>query len=202
MSMTARTTCTIRTLTATIQVNKDNMSGLSGRQVRLHSTRMTLVSVLRATMAGSSSVAPPHTRAAIPSITLSGAKSTPDAIKQDIANHPNGGAGKREYVRSMSNVTLKAADGAAVTINEAGCVRQTGRQRQVVQQGFRRGQTHMSATENNNICYWIGQRWSNITFEGLSFTGGVNIEAYGNKDTLIDNVKFDNCKFSITVQPQ
>ena len=59
----------------------------------------------------------------------------------------------------------------------------------------------MSATENNNICYWIGQRWSNITFEGLTFTGGVNIEAYGNKDTLIDNVKFDNCKFSITDNP-
>ena len=55
----------------------------------------------------------------------------------------------------------------------------------------------MSATENNNICYWIGQNWNNITFEGLTFTGGVDIEAYGNKDTLIDNVKFDNCKFNI-----
>ena len=55
----------------------------------------------------------------------------------------------------------------------------------------------MSATENNNISYWIGQKWSNITFEGLTFTGGVDIEAYGNKDTLIDNVKFDNCKFNI-----
>ena len=29
----------------------------------------------------------------------------------------------------------------------------------------------------------------------------MNIEAYGNKDTLIDNVKFDNCKFSITDNP-
>ena len=56
----------------------------------------------------------------------------------------------------------------------------------------------MSATVNNNISYWIGQKWSNITFERLTFKDGVNIEAYGNKDTLIDNVKFDNCKFNVS----
>ncbi len=127
---------------------------------------------------------------------LSGAESTPDAIKQDIAAHPNGGAGKREYVRSMSNVTLKAADNATVTIN--GLVAFGGQVNST--KWYSRdfvADRDMSATENNNICYWIGQRWSNITFDGLTFTGGVNIEAYGNKDTLIDNVKFDNCKFNI-----
>ena len=125
-----------------------------------------------------------------------GAESTPDAIKQDIAAHPNGGAGKREYVRSMSNVTLKAADNATVTIN--GLVAYGGQVNST--KWYSRdfvADRDMSATENNNISYWIGQRWSNITFEGLTFTGGVNIEAYGNKDTLIDNVKFDNCKFNI-----
>ena len=125
-----------------------------------------------------------------------GAESTPDAIKQDIANHPNGGAGKREYVRSMSNVTLKAADNATVTIN--GLVAFGGQVNST--KWYSRdfvADRDMSATENNNICYWIGQKWSNITFEGLTFTGGVDIEAYGNKDTLIDNVKFDNCKFNI-----
>ena len=55
----------------------------------------------------------------------------------------------------------------------------------------------MSATVNNNISYWIGQEWNNITFEGLTFTDGVNIEAYGNKDTLIDNVKFNRCEFNV-----
>ncbi len=127
---------------------------------------------------------------------LGGNESSPDAIKQDIVAHPNGGAGKREYVRSMSNVTLKAADGAAVTIN--GLVAFGGQVNST--KWYSRdfvADRDMSATENNNICYWIGQRWSNITFEGLTFTGGVNIEAYGNKDTLIDNVKFDNCKFNI-----
>ena len=127
---------------------------------------------------------------------LDGTESNVNAIKQNIAAHPNGGAGRREYVRSMSNVTLKAADNATVTIN--GLVAFGGQVNST--KWYSRdfvADRDMSATENNNICYWIGQRWSNITFERLTFTGGVNIEAYGNKDTLIDNVKFDNCKFNI-----
>ena len=131
---------------------------------------------------------------------LGGKESSPGAIKQNIEDNPNGGAGKREYVRSMSNVTLKAADNATVTIN--GLVAFGGQVNST--KWYSRdfvADRDMSATENNNICYWIGQKWNNITFEGLTFTGGVNIEAYGNKDTLIDNVKFDNCKFSITDNP-
>ena len=127
-----------------------------------------------------------------------GNESNPAAIKQDIADHPNGGAGKREYVRYMSNVTLKAADNATVTIN--GLVAFGGQ----VNNTKWYSRDFVAAREmpeapayDNNISYWIGQKWSNITFEGLTFTGGVNIEAYGNKDTLIDNVKFDNCKFNI-----
>ncbi len=127
-----------------------------------------------------------------------GNESTPAAIKQDIANHPNGGAGKREYVRSMSNVTLKAADNATVTIN--GLVAFGGQVNNTkwYSRDFVAGREMPEAPAyDNNISYWIGQKWSSITFEGLTFTGGVNIEAYGNKDTLIDNVKFDNCKFNI-----
>ena len=131
---------------------------------------------------------------------LSGAVSDVDTIKKDIDDHPNGGAGKREYVRNMSNVTIKAADGAAVTIN--GLVAFGGQVNST--KWYSRdfvADRDMSATENNNISYWIGQNWSNITFKGLTFTGGVNIEAYGNDNTRIDNVKFENCKFSITDNP-
>ena len=131
---------------------------------------------------------------------LSGAVSDVDTIKKDIDDHPNGGAGKREYVRSMSNVTLKAADGAAVIIN--GLVAFGGQVNST--KWYSRdfvADRDMSATENNNISYWIGQKWSNITFKGLTFTGGVDIEAYGNENTLINNVKFDNCKFSIADNP-
>ena len=127
-----------------------------------------------------------------------GNESTPDEIKQDIADHPNGGAGAREYVRYMSNVTLKAADNAAVTIN--GLVAfggQVNNTKWYSRDFVADREMPEAPAYDNNISYWIGQKWSNITFEGLTFTGGVDIEAYGNKDTLIDNVKFDNCKFNI-----
>ena len=127
---------------------------------------------------------------------LGGTESSVDAIKQDIDNHPNG-AGTRKYVRYMDNVTLKAADGATVTIN--GLVAFGGQVNST--KWYSRdfvADRDMSAEINNNISYWIGQKWSNITFERLTFKDGVNIEAYGNEDTLIDNVKFDNCKFDVS----
>ena len=178
----------------TIQVNKDNIQDyLDGKYGPIDGMTLVLaagdydkIEFGRATAYAGSNT----------KYYLGGNESSPDAIKQNIADHHNGGAGKREYVRSMSNVTLKAADGAAVTIN--GLVAFGGQVNST--KWYSRdfvADRDMSATENNNICYWIGQRWSNITFEGLTFTGGVNIEAYGNKDTLIDNVKFDNCKFNI-----
>ncbi len=103
---------------------------------------------------------------------LNDSETTVGAIKQAIAAHPQGGAGTPVYVRSMSNVTLKAADNATVTIN--GLVAFGG---QV------------------NSTKWYSKDF--VTFEGLTFTGGVNIEAYqGN--TLIDNVKFDRCKFNVS----
>ena len=129
---------------------------------------------------------------------LGGTESSPDAIKQDIAGHPHGGAGAREYVRYMSNVTLKAADGATVTIN--GLVAfggQVNNTKWYSRDFVADREMPEAPAYDNNISYWIGQKWSNITFEGLTFTGGVDIEAYGNKDTLIDNVKFYNCKFNI-----
>ena len=124
---------------------------------------------------------------------LSGNKSTVEAIKKDIDDHPNGGAGQREYVRSMSNVTLKAADNATVTIN--GLVAFGGQVNST--KWYSKDFVADRVAENNNTSYYINQKWNNITFEGLTFTGGVNIEAYqGN--TLIDNVKFDRCKFNVS----
>ena len=124
---------------------------------------------------------------------LNDSETTVDAIKQAIAAHPQGGAGTPVYVRSMSNVTLKAADNATVTINElvafGGQVNST--------KWYSRDFVADRVAENNNTSYYINQKWNNIIFEGLTFTGGVNIEAYqGN--TLIDNVKFDRCKFNVS----
>lgn len=179
---------------ATIQVNRDNIQDyLDGKYGSIDG--MTLVLAAgdygRIEFGRATAYAGSNTK-----YYLGGIESNPDAIKQDIANHPNGGAGKREYVRSMSNVTLKAADNATVTIN--GLVAFGGQVNST--KWYSRdfvADRDMSATVDNNISYWIGQKWSNITFENLIFKDGVNIEAYGNKDTLIDNVKFDNCKFDV-----
>ena len=124
---------------------------------------------------------------------LNDSETTVGAIKQAIAAHPQGGAGTPVYVRSMSNVTLKAADNATVTIN--GLVAFGGQVNST--KWYSRDFVADRVAENNNTSYYINQKWNNITFEGLTFTGGVNIEAYqGN--TLIDNVKFDRCKFNVS----
>ena len=126
---------------------------------------------------------------------LSGNKSTVGEIRDDINAHLiGGGAGKREYVRNMSNVTIKAADNATVTIN--GLVAFGGQVNST--KWYSRDFVADKVANDNNTSYYIGQKWSNITFENLTFKDGVNIEAYGNKDTLIDNVKFDNCKFDVS----
>ena len=181
---------------ATIQVNKDNIQDyLDGKYGSIDG--MTLVLAAgeydRIEFGRATAYAGSNTK-----YYCGGNESNPAAIKQDIVDHPNGGAGKREYVRSMSNVTLKAADSAAVTIN--GLVAfggQVNNTKWYSRDFVADREMPEAPAYDNNISYWIGQKWSNITFEGLTFTGGVDIEAYGNKDTLIDNVKFDNCKFNI-----
>lgn len=175
----------------TIQVNKDNIQDyLDGKYGSINGMTLVLaegdydkIEFGRATAYEGSNT----------KYYLGGTESNVNAIKQDIANHPNGGAGNREYVRYMNNVTLKAADGAAVTIN--GLVAFGGQVNST--KWYSRDFVADRVAENNNTCYYINQKWNNITFEGLTFTGGVNIEAYqGN--TLIDNVKFDRCKFNVS----
>ena len=181
----------------TIQVNKDNIQDyLDGKYGSIDGMTLVLAegNYDRIEFGRATAYAGSNTK-----YYCDGNESTPAAIKQDIADHtPGGGAGKREYVRSMSNVTLKAADGAAVTIN--GLVAfggQVNNTKWYSRDFVADREMPEAPAYDNNISYWIGQKWSNITFEGLTFTGGVDIEAYGNKDTLIDNVKFDNCKFNI-----
>ena len=175
----------------TIQVNKDNIQDyLDGKYGPIDGMTLVLaagdydkIEFGRATAYAGSNT----------KYYLGGTESSPDAIKQAIAAHPHGGAGTPVYVRSMSNVTLKAADGATVTIN--GLVAFGGQVNST--KWYSRDFVVDRVANDNNTSYYIDQKWSNITFEGLTFKDGVNIEAYGNKDTLIDNVKFDNCKFNI-----
>ena len=126
---------------------------------------------------------------------LSGAESNVDKIRDDIIAHPNGGAGQREYVRYMSNVTLKAADNAEVNINGLVAFGGQVNSNKWYSRDFV-ADRNMDADVNNNISYWIVQNWSNITFEGITFTKAVDIVNSLEK-TNIDGVSFKNCKFNI-----
>ena len=175
---------------ATIQVNKNNIQDyLDGKYGPIDGMTLVLAEgeYGRIEFGRATAYAGSNTK-----YYLADAESSPDAIKQNIAAHPNGGAGRREYVRSMSNVTLKAADNATVTIN--GLVAFGGQVNST--KWYSRDFVADRVAENNNTSYYIEQKWSNITFEGLTFTDGVNIEAY-ERNTLIDNVKFDNCSFNV-----
>ena len=180
---------------ATIQVNKDNIQDyLDGKYGSIDGMTLVLAegNYGRIEFGRATAYAGSNTK-----YYLRGTESNPDAIKQAIAAHPQGGAGTPVYVRSMSNVTLKAADGETVTIN--GLVAFGG---QVAKNNFYSKDfvvgRDMPEETNYNISYYIEQKWNNITFENLTFKDGVNIEAYGNKGTFIDNVKFDRCKFNVS----
>lgn len=125
---------------------------------------------------------------------LGGTESSPDEIIQNIAGHPNGGAGKREYVRSMSNVTLKAAENATVTINGLVAFGGQVNSNKWYSKDFVANRD-MSETVNNNISYWVVQNWSNITFEGLNFTSAVNIESSETR-TSVNGLHFKSCSFN------
>ena len=184
----------------TIQVNKDNIQDyLDGKYGSINGMTLVLaegdygkIEFGRATAYEGSNT----------KYYLGGTESNVNAIKQDIADHPNGGAGKREYVRSMSNVTLKAADGATVTIN--GLVAFGGQVNSTkwYSRDFVADRDMPEAPAyDNNISYWIGQKWSNITFENLTFTDGVNIEAYGNKARSSTMLSLTTANSTLRIMP-
>ena len=92
------------------------------------------------------------------------------------------------YVRNMSNVTLKAAQGATVTV--AGL---TGGSGHVY------GECHdyvLDKAYTSGSAYYLTQNWSNITIEGITFTAPVDISS-SLGTTVIDGVAFKNCAFNI-----
>ena len=118
---------------------------------------------------------------------------TIDQIKAEIAAHPQGGAGTPYYVRTMKNVTIKAAEGATVTIG-----------------GIKMNSAHVFGANGNvkydyvlernvpdtNESFIVVYDASNLRFEGLTFTKVVDIQNL-REETSIDGVSFKNCKFNI-----
>ncbi len=118
---------------------------------------------------------------------------TIDQIKDEIKAHPGGGYGTPYYICTMKNVTIKAAEGATVTIG-----------------GIKMNSAHVFGENGNvkhdyvldrevpdtNESFIVVYDASNLRFEGLTFTKVVDIENL-REETSIDGVSFKNCKFNI-----
>lgn len=97
------------------------------------------------------------------------------------------------YVRNMNDVTLKAAAGADVEI--AGMTATAGH----IYGTYGAPVTDYvlgTTTDDTGDSYYLAQNWSNITFDGLTFTAKVDIASSLEK-TAIDGVSFRNCNFNI-----
>ena len=94
----------------------------------------------------------------------------------------------------MSNVTIKAAENATVTINGLVAFGGQVNSNKWYSKDFVANRD-MSETVNNNISYWVVQNWSNITFEGLNFTSAVNIESSETR-TSVNGLHFESCSFN------
>ena len=92
------------------------------------------------------------------------------------------------YVRNMSNVTLKAAEGATVTV--AGLVASSGHVYGNVYDYV------LDKAYTSGSAYYLSQKLKNITIEGITFTAKTEF-ATSSADTVIDGVTFKNCTFNI-----
>ena len=97
-------------------------------------------------------------------------------------------SGSAYYVRNMSNVTIKAAPGATVTV--AGL---TGGSGHVYGECY---DYVLDKAYTSGSAYYLTQNWSNITIEGITFTAPVDISS-SLGTTVIDGVAFKNCAFNI-----
>ena len=101
-------------------------------------------------------------------------------------------SGNSLYVRSMTDVTIKAADGAAVSV--AGIKMVSGHQYGSAEAPNYDYVLERSITDNGG--YYLVQKVSNLKFEGITFTGQCNIDS-SLAESVLDGVTFTNCTFNI-----
>ena len=114
---------------------------------------------------------------------------TIDEIKETIAANPGGGYGTPCYIRSMSNVTFKAAVGAQVSV--AGVYAFSGHR-------YQDGYDYVLDRDvvNGSNTYYVANRLTNITFDGITFTAKSNIET-SQEQAIINGFTFKDCTFNI-----
>ena len=93
------------------------------------------------------------------------------------------------YIRSMSNVTFKAAEGAMVEV--AGVSAFSGHR---YQDGYDYVLDRDVVTGTNT--YYVANRLTNITFDHITFTAKSNIET-SQEQAIINDFTFKNCTFNI-----
>ena len=93
------------------------------------------------------------------------------------------------YIRSMSNVTIKAAAGAEVKV--AGLFASSGHI-------YQNATDYVldEAVQGGKHTYYLAQKMSNITIEGITFTAKTDINT-SIPETTIDGFTFKNCTFNI-----
>ncbi len=118
--------------------------------------------------------------------TAEGFNGTPVTLEELKNNHTN-----RYYIRSMSNVTFKAATNAEVKI--AGIEMTSGGRNGT--SGIPCTDYVLDLTKEEGI-YYLAQKVYNIAFEGITFTAKCNILGDGDA-TVINGFTFEDCKFNI-----
>ena len=93
------------------------------------------------------------------------------------------------YIRSMNNVTFKAAEGAEVKV--AGVYAFSGHR-------YQDGYDYVLDRDvvNGSNTYYVANRLTNITFDGITFTAKSNIET-SQEQAIINGVTFKDCTFNI-----
>ena len=177
---------------ATIQVNKDNIQDyLDGKYGSIDGMTLVLTAGDYGTLELGRATKYPgsHTETyLLKSGDVLDAK-TIDEIKETIATNPGGGYGTPCYIRSMSNVTFKAAVGAQVSV--AGVYAFSGHR-------YQDGYDYVLDRDvvNGSNTYYVANRLTNITFDGITFTAKSNIET-SQEQAIINGFTFKNCTFNI-----
>ena len=118
-----------------------------------------------------------------------GSGATEYTFEQFLALKNNGQwSGIPRYVRSMSNVTIKAADGAEVKV--AGVYASSGHKYQNARDYV------LDRNVENGNSYYLVNNFTNIAFEGITFTAKSDI-ASSLEQSTIDGFTFTNCTFDI-----
>ena len=96
------------------------------------------------------------------------------------------------YRRALNNVTIKAADGAKVTIEKISA--DAG---QIYGKADAPKYDYVLDVKipDTNKSYYMALAWNNVTFKGINFKSSVNIESSSEK-TLIDGLHFEKCNFN------